>query len=77
MKSGGALAFLAVVVFISLCLSSRNAYAYIDPGTGSYLFQMAMASLLAATFVLRAFWGRIKAAFKGILLRQQKADDGD
>ena len=69
MRPWPSLTLLAAIAFASLCLSSGTACAYIDPGTGSYLFQMAMASALAAAFVLKAFWGRIKAACKGFFLR--------
>ncbi len=68
---------LAVLVFTFLCLGSGNAYAYIDPGTGSYLFQIAMAGLLAGTFVLRAFWGRLKTAVRGIFMPQDRAGERD
>ena len=34
-------------------------FAYIDPGTGSYVLQMALAGLLAAGYTLRRFWASI------------------
>ena len=34
-------------------------FAYIDPGTGSYLLQMALAGLLGAGYALRRFWASI------------------
>ena len=39
---------------------TENAYAYIDPGTGSYLFQMLMAGLLGSLFALKMAWRNIK-----------------
>ncbi len=39
--------------------------AYLDPGSGSFLLQLIVASLLGALFVLRTSWGRIKAFFQG------------
>jgi hypothetical protein len=41
-----------------------EALAYIDPGTGSYLFQLAAAGLLAAMFTLRRYWELVKATFR-------------
>jgi hypothetical protein len=38
--------------------------AYIDPGTGSYLFQLAAAGLLAGMFTLRRYWDAVKSAFR-------------
>ena len=40
-------------------------YAYIDPGTGSYIVQVVIAGLLGALVSLRIYWARIKAFFKG------------
>jgi len=37
-----------------------RAYAYLDPGTGSYILQIVMASLLGSIFALKLCWGRIK-----------------
>ncbi len=33
--------------------------AYVDPGTGSFIFQAAIGGLLAAGVAVRVFWGRI------------------
>jgi len=32
---------------------------YIDPGSGSFIFQVLVGSLLAAGVVFRSFWGRL------------------
>jgi hypothetical protein len=37
-----------------------NAYAYIDPGTGSYILQIVIASLVGAAFTLKLFWKRLR-----------------
>lgn len=37
--------------------------AYLDPGTGSFLLQLLLASLLGGLVLLRTFWGRIKGFF--------------
>jgi hypothetical protein len=36
------------------------AHAYLDPGTGSYIFQILIASVLGGTVALRSYWGKIK-----------------
>ena len=38
-------------------------FAYIDPGTGSYALQMAIAGLLGAGYTIRRFWTHIAARF--------------
>ena len=41
-----------------------DALAYIDPGTGSYLFQLAAAGVLAGMFTLRRYWDLLKSMFR-------------
>jgi hypothetical protein len=48
-------------------------FAYVDPGTGSYLLQMALAGMLGAGYVIRRFWLQIK----GLFARQDGRADGD
>lgn len=42
-----------------------DAWAYVDPGTGSYLFQLAAAGFLAGMFTLRRYWDAVKARLGG------------
>ena len=37
---------------------------YLDPGSGSYILQILLASLLGGFFVVKANWKRIKMMFK-------------
>ena len=58
---------LAWCVLLGFCwlLFPPPTYAYIDPGTGSYILQVVIAGLLGALVSLRIYWARIKAFFKG------------
>ncbi len=47
-------------VALSLLLWPRFAWAYLDPGTGSYIFQMAVAAALASMFTMRLYWQKVK-----------------
>lgn len=40
------------------------ANAYIDPGSGSFIFQMAVGAILGVGIAVRAFWGRLSQLFK-------------
>ena len=40
-------------------------FAYIDPGTGSYLIQLLLGVVLGGAFAVKAFWSRIKQLFNG------------
>ena len=47
---------------------------YLDPGSGSFLIQLAIAALLGLAIALRASWGKIKGWF-GIKSKPQEDDD--
>ena len=36
------------------------AYAYLDPGTGSYFIQIIIATLLGAMYAIKHYWYKIK-----------------
>lgn len=36
---------------------------YLDPGSGSFLIQIAIATILGLGIALRASWGKIKGLF--------------
>jgi hypothetical protein len=38
-------------------------YAYVDPGTGSYVLQIIIAGVAAASLSLKLFWTKIKSLF--------------
>ena len=42
----------------------KPAHAYIDPGTGSYLFSVGIALVCGAGYALKTFWGRIMQYFE-------------
>ncbi len=45
----------------------RTVAGYIDPGTGSYVFQIALAFLIGLAFSIKVFWKRIAAFFRKIV----------
>ena len=47
---------LAALIVCAWLMSTRDAQAYIDPGSGSYLFQILIGALTAAVF----FFGTVK-----------------
>ncbi len=42
------------------------AHAYLDPGTGSYIIQVAIGIIFGATYTLKVFSGRIVNYFKNL-----------
>jgi len=65
-----------------ICLSAvflpmffpQMAMAYIDPGTGAYIFQILIAGLLGAVFATKTYWHRIKAVMKRLFSSKNKQD---
>jgi len=45
-------------LIIIACVFAKPAHAYLDPGSGSYLIQMLIASLVGLFF--KTFWVKIK-----------------
>lgn len=43
-----------------LILNAKPAYAYLDPGAGSLVWQIVIASGLSALYFIKTYWQRIK-----------------
>ena len=52
---------LASVIIILICFYPQKAYAYIDPGTGSYIFQIMIAFAVGFLFYLKVAGKSVKA----------------
>jgi nitrate/nitrite transporter NarK len=46
-----------------LLLSTQNAYAYLDPGTGSMILQGLIGGIAGGMFAIRIYWGKLKSRF--------------
>jgi hypothetical protein len=44
----------------------ERVYAYVDPGTGSYVFQVIVAFILGGLFSVKLFWRRIIDFIKSV-----------
>jgi hypothetical protein len=53
-----------LVIQLVLRLWVASSRTYIDPGSGSFIFQAIIGGLLATAVVLRTFWGRITGVFR-------------
>jgi hypothetical protein len=54
---------VALALAAALGLMAAPAHAYLDPGTGSYVFQMVAAALVSVGFLVRAYWHRLRGLF--------------
>jgi hypothetical protein len=55
----------AFAVIVLLLISERPVHAYIDPGSGSLIYQTALAMLLGAGFYFRKTLASIARLFRG------------
>jgi hypothetical protein len=53
----------------------HHAHAYLDPGTGSYIFQVLIAGLLGGMFFFRNAIKRVKNLFKDISSSKESDED--
>ncbi|MBN2400448.1 MAG: hypothetical protein JXI33_08955 [Candidatus Aminicenantes bacterium] len=58
-----------LIVLGTLCFP-QYAYSYIDPGTGSYVFQIIIAAFVAVSFMIKIYWHKIKK-FVGRIFSQK------
>ena len=52
--------FLAVIFLVG---SESAAWAYLDPGSGSLILQIALGALVGFFATLKIYWNKIKAFF--------------
>jgi hypothetical protein len=50
----------ATALYLCLCLFPAKALAYLDPGAGSSILQLLLASLLGVLYAIKLYWVRIK-----------------
>jgi hypothetical protein len=54
---------VSVVTLAVMFVVIPVANAYIDPGSGSFIFQAVVGGLLAAALVVKGFWRRLVSFF--------------
>ncbi len=66
----------SILIFTLVCLLgwTPEVHAYFDPGTGSMVLQILMASILGFLFTLKTYWGKFKGFLKN-LFGKSNTDD--
>jgi len=62
---------LLLAMILLPVLLPGDALAYLDPGSGSFVFQILISALLGAAVVLKTSWRRIRDFFT----RKDRTDD--
>ncbi len=66
---------LFLIVLLLLMLISAPAFAYIDPGTGSFLVQGIIAAVIGIGVTGKLYWSKIKAMLTGKAIEEDDDDD--
>jgi hypothetical protein len=53
-----------ILALLVLFILPHSALAYLDPGTGSLIWQLLLAGALTAAFLAKRYWRRIKQLFR-------------
>ena len=62
---------LAVISIIFYLCSTRNVFAYLDPGTGSIILQAIIGFLATIGTTIFLYWQKLKLFFKKIFKKKQ------
>lgn len=57
-----------------ILLFPNTAYAYLDMGTGSYLLQILIGSIVGGLFWIKLYWWKIKTLFSAFFKRKNDDD---
>jgi hypothetical protein len=52
----------------------RPVYAYVDPGTGSYIIQLVLGFVFGGLFAVKLYWGKIKQFFSNPSKKEKRKD---
>jgi len=63
------------IVLLPYSLSLQEIHYYLDPGTGSTVFQVLISFLVVGLFSLKVFSKRVSAFFKNSFFRSRRHHD--
>ena len=50
----------------------QTIYAYLDPGTGSYVLQIILAAIVGIAFTFKIYWAKVKTFFATLFSKNSK-----
>lgn len=74
MKCLALLVTTSFVLALFYMIFPSKAYAYLDPGTGSYIFQLFIAAFVGGLFAGKLFWNKIKIFLKDLFSKGEKIE---
>ncbi len=68
---------ILVVLALFHLIFPLKTHAYLDPGTGSYIFQLIIAAFLGGLFAVKLFWNKIKILFHNLFSLDEKHEKAE
>lgn len=63
-----------LIATLVLLMVFTDAFAYLDPGTGSMLLQVILGGIAAVGVAIKLYWHKLRASF-GMPKKEQTEDD--
>jgi|TARA_Y100000294_G_scaffold177470_1_gene202953 hypothetical protein len=63
-----------IALIIIIFFYTNNAYAYLDPGTGSIILQAILGFIAAAIATLSIYWNKFKMFILKIFKKEKKSE---
>lgn len=60
------------IVCLYFFVFSKEAHAYIDPGTGTYIMQLIVAFIIGGVFFIKTYWRKIQTFLANFFSKQSK-----
>ena len=64
--------FIIILLFLFILIRPNIAHAYVDPGTGTLLFQMAIAVIVGSLFFLKNLRTKIVKFIRGVFSKSKE-----
>jgi len=77
MKYTKHLILIIVLFFAYNMIFPRSAYAYLDPGSMTYILQIFIAVLIGGLFAIKIFWTKIKLFCTKLFSRKKQSFESD
>ena len=71
---------LLMICFLALFLKfvfPSSAQAYLDPGSGSFILQIIIASIMGIILVVKLYWKKIRTFLGSLFSKDVNEDDGE
>jgi len=63
---------LGILSIVISLFFSQEAYAYLDPGSGSYILQLIIGIIVGVSFMIKTYWRKIINLFINLFSKQKK-----